>query len=49
MVVFMDEPCFTWEEIFSSHNSHVWAQANPLAASNNALWSTFGRALCVTF
>jgi len=49
MVVFMDEPCFTWEGIFSSHNSHVWAQANPLAASNSALWSTFGRALCVTF
>jgi hypothetical protein len=24
-VLFMDEPCFTWEGIFSSYNSHVWA------------------------
>ena len=49
MVLFMNEPCFTWEGIFSSHNSHVWAQANPLVASNNAMWSAFGRALCMTF
>jgi hypothetical protein len=38
MVVFMDELCFTWEAIFTSHNCHVWAEANLHAASSNALW-----------
>jgi hypothetical protein len=49
VVLFMDEPCFTREGIFSSYNSHVWAQANPYAASNSALWSTFGQALYMAF
>ena len=49
MVLFMDKTCFTWEGIFSSHNSHIYVQANPLAASNNALWSMFGWAVCMTF
>jgi hypothetical protein len=33
MVVFTDEACFTREGIFTSHNSCVWADANPHAAS----------------
>jgi hypothetical protein len=33
VVLFMDEACFTQEGIFNSHNSHVWADANPHAAS----------------
>ena len=37
MVLFMNEPCFTWERFFSSHSSHVCAQANPIAASNIGL------------
>jgi hypothetical protein len=33
MVLLMDEACCTQEFFFSSHNSHVWAEANPHAAS----------------
>jgi hypothetical protein len=33
MVLFIDEACFTSEGIFHNHNSHVWAEANPHAAS----------------
>jgi len=34
---------------FQRHNSHLWAQANPLVTSDNALWSTLVWALCMTF
>jgi len=33
VVWFTDEACFTREGIFNNHNSHVWAEANPHAAS----------------
>jgi hypothetical protein len=33
MVFFTDDACVTREGIFDSHNSHVWAEANPRAAS----------------
>jgi hypothetical protein len=33
MVWFMDEACFTREGIFNNQNGHVWAEANPHAAS----------------
>ena len=33
MVFFTDDACFTRERIFISHNSHIWAGANPHAVS----------------
>jgi hypothetical protein len=33
VVLFSDEACFTRQEILSSHNSHVWAEEKPHAAS----------------
>ena len=33
VVLFMDEVCCNRKGIFNSHSSHVWAEANPHAAS----------------
>jgi hypothetical protein len=33
VVLFLDEACCTRQGIFNSHKSHVWAEANPHAAS----------------
>jgi len=46
MVLLMDEACFIRKGIFKHHNSHVWAEANPHAASAHCHQQCFVVNIC---